>query len=82
MSRLSQEVTPTAANLTGSPAFMAPERFYGQYSHSTDLYAVGILLFELLTGYRPFSGLHTEIIAAHLNQPVRIPAHIPTSLQT
>lgn len=82
ISRLSQEVKPTPANITGSPAYMAPERFYGQYSHSTDLYAVGILLFELLAGYRPFSGLHTEISAAHFNQPINIPAHIPTPLQS
>ncbi len=82
ISRLSQEVPLQPANLTGSPAYMAPERFYGQYSHSTDLYAVGILLFELLAGYRPFSGLPAEMMAAHLNQPVKIPAHIPTALQS
>lgn len=82
ISRLSQEGSPAPANLTGSPAYMAPERFYGQYSDSTDLYAVGILLFELLTGYRPFSGLPTELMAAHLNQPVKIPAHIATPIQT
>lgn len=81
ISRLSQDISPEPANLTGSPAYMAPERFYGQYSHSTDLYAVGILLFELLVGYRPFSGLPAELMAAHLNQPVKIPAHIPTPIQ-
>ncbi|HTL89241.1 MAG TPA: serine/threonine-protein kinase [Leptolyngbya sp.] len=82
VSRLGRELTPEPATLTGSPAYMAPERFYGQYSHSTDLYAVGVLLFELLVGYRPFSGLPTELSAAHLNQPVKIPAHLPTQLQT
>jgi serine/threonine-protein kinase len=81
ISRLGQEIAPEATNLTGSPAYMAPERFYGQYSHSTDLYAVGILLFELLVGYRPFSGLPAELMAAHLNQPVKIPANIPTRVQ-
>ncbi|WP_225895231.1 serine/threonine-protein kinase [Leptolyngbya sp. NIES-2104] len=81
ISRLSQDISPEPANLTGSPAYMAPERFYGQYSHSTDLYAVGILLFELLVGYRPFSGLPAELRAAHLNQPVTVPTHIPTPIQ-
>jgi len=81
ISRLSQEIAPEAANLTGSPAYMAPERFYGQYSHSTDLYAVGILLYELLVGERPFSGLPIDLMAAHLNQPVQIPVQIPLSLQ-
>ncbi|BAU13262.1 serine/threonine protein kinase [Leptolyngbya sp. NIES-3755] len=82
ISRLSQDVLPEPANLTGSPAYMAPERFYGQYSHSTDLYAVGILLFELLVGYRPFSGLPAELMAAHLNDRVKIPAHIPAAIQS
>ncbi|WP_430680524.1 MULTISPECIES: serine/threonine-protein kinase [unclassified Leptolyngbya] len=81
ISRLSQDISPEPANLTGSPAYMAPERFYGQYSHSTDLYAIGILLFELLVGYRPFSGLPAELMAAHLNDRVKIPAHIPAPIQ-
>lgn len=82
ISRLSPEVMPESANLTGSPAYMAPERFYGQYSHSTDLYAVGVLLYELLAGHRPFSGAPAELIVAHLNQPVTIPADISAPLQT
>ncbi|MCY6492408.1 serine/threonine-protein kinase [Leptolyngbya sp. GGD] len=82
ISRLSHDLTREPANLTGSPAYMAPERFYGQYSHSTDLYAVGVLLYELLVGYRPFSGAPPDLMVAHLNQPVNIPAHIPTRLQT
>ncbi|MCU0551340.1 MAG: serine/threonine protein kinase [Leptolyngbya sp. Prado105] len=81
ISRLSQEIRSESANLTGSPAYMAPERFYGQYSHSTDLYAVGILLYELLVGYRPFSGAPTELMSAHLNQPVKIPDYMPLALQ-
>lgn len=55
---------------TGSPAYMAPERFYRQYSPAADVYAVGIMLFELLVGQRPFSGTPTALQSAHLNQPV------------
>ncbi|MEM7063096.1 MAG: serine/threonine-protein kinase [Cyanobacteria bacterium P01_B01_bin.77] len=55
---------------TGSPAYMAPERFYCQYSPAADVYAVGIMLFELLVGQRPFSGTPTTLQSAHLNQPV------------
>jgi serine/threonine protein kinase len=49
----------------GSPAYMAPERFDGTVSPATDLYAVGILLFELLTGDRPFHGSPAELRVAH-----------------
>ncbi|HEY9861500.1 MAG TPA: serine/threonine-protein kinase, partial [Candidatus Obscuribacterales bacterium] len=79
IARLSQELGPEAGN-TGSPAYMAPERFYGQYFPSSDLYAVGILFFELLLGYRPFSGSPAELMSAHLNSPVNIPEVVPTEI--
>lgn len=66
---------------TGSPAYMAPERFYGQYHTSTDLYAVGILLFEFLVGSRPFSGTPQELMDAHLNTIPKIPETVPASLR-
>lgn len=53
---------------TGSPAYMAPEQFYGKYSYSSDIYAMGIMLYELLIGNRPFSGSPSEIMMGHLNQ--------------
>lgn len=65
---------------SGSPAYMAPERFYGQYHLSSDLYAVGIILFELLVGDRPFTGTPIELRNAHLNQQPHIPAVIPPAL--
>lgn len=55
---------------TGSPAYMAPERFYCQYSPAADVYAVGIMLFELLVGQRPFTGTPKALQSAHLNQPI------------
>lgn len=66
---------------TGSPAYMAPERFYGRFSVESDLYAVGILLYELVSGHRPFSGMPLDVMKAHLNQPLRIPKLIPTLLK-
>ncbi|HEY9806731.1 MAG TPA: hypothetical protein V6D04_09185, partial [Candidatus Obscuribacterales bacterium] len=47
---------------------------------SSDLYAVGVLLFELLLGYRPFSGSPGELMAAHLNSPVKIPEAVPNEI--
>ena len=80
IARLNQEARFRTGN-TGSPAYMAPERFYGQYSYASDLYSVGILLYELLVGHRPFSGLPAELMSAHLNQPVKVPAQLSASLQ-
>ncbi len=78
IARLSQEMSQQDGPV-GSPAYMAPERFYGQYSVGSDLYSVGILLFELIAGYRPFSGTPAELMSAHLNVPVQLPAAIPVA---
>lgn len=67
---------------TGSPGYMAPERFYGDYSAASDLYAVGVILLELLVGERPFGGLPGEVMSAHLNQAVVLPDHLPFQIQS
>jgi len=84
IARLGQEIGSASKGLggNGSPAYMAPERFYGQYSCASDLYAVGILLFELVVGQRPFAGLPRALMSAHLNQPVEIPEVVPFLLRS
>ena len=45
-----------ASVIAGTPAYMPPEQFAGQnVDHRADLYAVGVSLFEMLTGELPFS---------------------------
>lgn len=82
IARLNQEDYSSDLGFTGSPAYMAPERFYGKYSPSSDLYAVGVLLFELAVGHRPFSGLPGELMSAHLTQPVNVPDTVPFLLRS
>jgi len=68
----------TAADLTragaviGTPAYMSPEQVKGASADArTDVYAAGVLLFELLAGRRPFVADSAEgYIGAHLTQPV------------
>lgn len=81
IARLNQEVYSQSTGNTGSPAYMAPERFYSQYSAASDIYAVGVLLFELLVGHRPFTGTPKALMNAHLNQAVVCPDEIPAGLQ-
>ena len=81
IARLSQELKGAYTGATGSPAYMAPERFYHQYAEASDLYAVGVMLYELLLGDRPFSGSHQQLMVAHLNQPVALPNTLPQGLQ-
>ncbi len=57
--------------IVGSIAYCSPEQLRGTVVNaSSDIYALGLLAFELFTGRRPFSGSTREaIIYQHLNQP-------------
>jgi serine/threonine protein kinase len=68
-------------SLCGSPAYMAPERFDGTIGTASDLYAIGIILYELLVGDRPFGGTPSELSNAHLTQKIGFPPTIPLALQ-
>ncbi|MGB3298766.1 MAG: serine/threonine-protein kinase [Phormidesmis sp.] len=64
----------------GSPTYAAPERFNGQSSYASDLYSVGVMLYELLLGDRPFSGSPETLRKAHQTQPVHLPGSLtPTA---
>ena len=50
--------------VTGTPAYMAPEQAAGRTtSAASDIYAVGAMLYEILSGCLPFNGTSGEIIA-------------------
>lgn len=80
VARQLQQPNPTDSQHSGSPAYMAPERFYGKFSIQTDIYALGIILYELLLGDRPFSGMPKDLMYAHLNQRVKIPESLPSAI--
>ncbi len=56
----------------GAPAYMAPEQILREpITPQTDIYSLGIVLYELLTGHVPFTGpTHTTVISQQLNEPV------------
>jgi DNA-binding NarL/FixJ family response regulator len=62
--------------LRGSPYYMSPEQALGEELDSrTDLYSLGIIFYEMLTGRKPFSGSSAiEVLQEHVNTPVpRLP---------
>ena len=52
----------------GSPAYCAPERLYCQFDLTSDLYSIGVTIFELLCGHLPFMGGVEEIYRAHITR--------------
>ncbi len=73
----------------GTPAYMAPEQLAGDPSadHRMDIYAVGLLAYELVTGVSPFTGPSPrETLAAQLTRDPKplheISANVPRTLST
>jgi eukaryotic-like serine/threonine-protein kinase len=52
----------------GSPMYMAPEQFYTDYDHRADFYAMGIILYEMLTGDIPFKGAYQALMQQHIQK--------------
>ncbi len=65
----------------GTVYYMAPEVAKGRYGKEVDVYALGVMIYEMLTGTLPFDGESTgEILMKHLSEPPDL-TRLPPRLQ-
>jgi WD40 repeat protein/predicted Ser/Thr protein kinase len=90
LARMDNSELTTPGAIMGTPSYMAPEQAQGDLTRigpATDVYALGAILFELLTGRAPFRGatvpatLH-QVIHADPPAPRRLQPSVPFDLET
>lgn len=77
------KTTSQSSNFAGTPVYMAPEAFDGKRSPQTDLWAVGVMFYELLAGRLPFPQMDfTSLVGAVISRnPDPLPASVPIPIQ-
>ncbi|XVS67065.1 serine/threonine-protein kinase [Actinosynnema sp. CA-299493] len=69
------------SQVVGSAAYLAPEQVRGEeVGPPADVYALGLLLLECLTGYREYQGNRVDAAIARLHRPPRVPHDVPAGL--
>jgi eukaryotic-like serine/threonine-protein kinase len=72
---------PAAGSLAGTPFYMAPEQVSGsELSEATDWYAVGVILYEALTGRVPILGAGPNVLVKKLTEDPPPPSTIASSI--
>jgi serine/threonine protein kinase len=76
----SMQLTGTGMGI-GTPDYMAPEQWLGKVDGRTDIYALGVVFYEMVTGRRPYTAdTPAAVMLKHMQDPLPRPRSINTSL--
>ncbi|GIV97501.1 MAG: hypothetical protein KatS3mg057_2158 [Herpetosiphonaceae bacterium] len=71
--------TAAQTQVLGTAAYMAPEQFQGLVSPASDIYALGVMLYEMVVGKLPYEGNTREVLLAHFQAtPASLVGHPAT----
>ena len=81
IARIESSQLTQVGDVLGTPHYMAPEQFMGtDIGLQADLYSVGVIAYELLTGRKPFTGNSAAVMHQVLNQPPADPSSLNPKL--
>ena len=81
IARIESSAATVDGTVMGTPSYMAPEQFKGEAVDArTDIYAAGVLLFQLLTGARPFEGSFVQLMHKALHAEAPLPSSLRPDL--
>ncbi|HYX49817.1 MAG TPA: serine/threonine-protein kinase, partial [Ktedonobacteraceae bacterium] len=72
-----ETTSETGPAITGTPEYMPPEQINGYPTFTSDIYSIGIVLYEVLTGVRPFTSTNVmSVLMKQLSEQPRPPREI------
>jgi serine/threonine-protein kinase len=78
VARIEHTEMTVAGSVIGTPGYMAPEQFLGEQVDSrVDIYAAGVLIYQLLVGRPPFVGSTESLLYRVVHEPPTLPSQVP-----